>query len=151
MTSIYFLASSRPIEISQRLQSYEEQPLYLAQQRFSITDVYDTWYDVMQPLLTLPYLYEVRGLENDAFFMYLDSEMEVGDTLQLFYMHNQGWHENYVKRALEKQESIHINVGKLTYENEYGTFLFSKKNWINELRRRTLVTDRGVTTIVKYL
>lgn len=150
MTSIYFLASSKPFVLPERLQHYQEQQLYDLHQLFTISDVYEGWYEDMAPLLTLPYLYEVRGLENDAFFMYLESEMEVGDTLELFYMHNQGWHAEYVKQALEKQESIFINVGSLTYENQYGTFQLSQKNWVQELRQRTIVTDRGVTTIVKY-
>lgn len=30
-----------------------------------------------------------------------------------------------------------------------GTFQLSRKNWVEDIERRTLVTDRGVTKIVK--
>lgn len=53
-------------------------------------------------------------------------------------------------RMLDHPEPIHINVGSLTYKNAFGTFKLNEKKWIDDLKHRTLVTDRGVTTIVKY-
>ena len=47
-------------------------------------------------------------------------------------------------------EYIFINVGRLTYQDQYGTYQLNKKNWIDELNHRTLISNSGVTTIVKY-
>ncbi|MER1999618.1 MAG: hypothetical protein ABS882_07570 [Lysinibacillus sp.] len=150
MTSIYFLASSKPFQLSKEIIDYQKNEIYDYSMYFSISEVWEGWYEIMKPLLSMPYLYEVRGLENDAFFMYLEKQMEIGDLIELYYMHHQDWHESYIKRAIESPEPITINVGRLTYVNQYGTYQLNAKNWIEELRHRTLVTDRGVTTIVKY-
>ena len=118
--------------------------------RFSVREAYEWWRNIVKPILSMPYLYEVRGLENHSFFIYLEKYMEIGDTLELYYMPNQDWHKDYIKRVLENPEPITINVGSYTYSNQYGIYQLNAKNWVEELRHRTLLTERGVTTIVNY-
>ncbi|MFZ0443607.1 MAG: hypothetical protein WAM95_02940, partial [Bacillus sp. (in: firmicutes)] len=62
----------------------------------------------------------------------------------------QHWHEEYIQRVLENPEPITINIGSYTYQNQYGKYKLNPKKWVEELSHRTLLTERGVTTIVNY-
>lgn len=76
--------------------------------------------------------------------------MEIGDILELVNVVQQDKAEKLVKEMLENPESIFINVGRLTYQDKYGTYQLNKENWIDDLNHRTLLSNFGVTTIVKY-
>ena len=77
MTSIYFLASSKPFHLPEAIVDYQKNEIYDYSMLFSISEVWEGWNEIMKPLLSMPYLYEVHGLENDAFFMYLEKQMEI--------------------------------------------------------------------------
>ena len=150
MTHITFLASSRPFIIPEHIEAAQRFELLDTRKLFIVHDITEYWSDIMQPFLSMPYLYEAIGLENDAFFQYLEEEMQIGDTLQLFYMNNQNDYDYHLKRAKELADAIDINVGSFTYKHAYGEIQLQPKTWKEELRHRTLVTNRGITTIVKY-
>lgn len=76
--------------------------------------------------------------------------MEVGDVLEIVMIHNINRIDKIVEKMLEKPSSIHLNVGSLTYKNEYGTFQLHRKNLIDDAKHRTILTEHGVTTIEKY-
>ena len=76
--------------------------------------------------------------------------MEIGDCLEIISVPNQRFVYEHVKKILEHPEMIKINTGSLTYENHLGCFHLPVKHWIDDLKHRTLYTDRGITTIVKY-
>ena len=76
--------------------------------------------------------------------------MEVGDVLEIVTIHSINHIEKSIAKMVREPKPITINAGSLTYKNTYGEFQLHKKNWIDDLRHRTIVTDYGVTTIVKY-
>ena len=98
----------------------------------------------------MPYNYEVGGLGNYYFFVYLEKYMEVGDVIELYEIPVQQWYEQYIERVLEHPEPITINVGRYTYQNQYGKYQLNSKKWVEELGHRTLATEYGVTTNLNY-
>ncbi|MDQ0230379.1 hypothetical protein [Metabacillus malikii] len=151
MTEIRFLASPRPFEMPEEIDSYNNQSVF--KEEWSGFNVYETdvfWYGIVQPIVTLPYLYEVSGIGNKYFWIYLEKYFAEGDIIELYEIPVQNWYESYVQRVLEKPESITINLGNYTYQNASGTYQLNPKKWVEELKHRTLLTEFGVTTIVKY-
>jgi hypothetical protein len=59
-------------------------------------------------------------------------------------------YQDSIRKMMDHPQPISINIGSLTYENEYGTFKLKEKNWVEELNHRTLVTEYGITTILRY-
>ncbi|MEH7126121.1 hypothetical protein V7127_23185 [Bacillus sp. JJ1773] len=150
MSGIQFLASSKPFKMPDEIQEYIDWRIYELGMEFSVHETDDYWYQIVQPVLTMPYIYEVSGIGNYYFFVYLEKYMEIGDIIELYEIPIQDRHDFYIKRVLEHPEPITINVGGFTYQNQYGTFQFNHKNWLDELKHRTLLTERGITTIVNY-
>ena len=105
---------------------------------------------MLRPIITLPYVYQVSGIGNDEFFLYVKETMEVGDVLEIVTIHSINHIENIVAKMVRDPQPITINVGSLTYKNAYGEFMLDEKNWVGDLRHRTIASDYGVTTIVKY-
>lgn len=95
-------------------------------------------------------MYIVSGVGNDDFFLYLDKTMEVGYVLEIVTIHSINHIEKSVAKMMRDLQTITINVGSLTYKNAYGEIKLHPKNWIDDLRHRTIITEYGVTTIVKY-
>lgn len=110
----------------------------------------DYYTKTLRDILTLPYLYYVTGVGSSYFWLYLDKYMEEGDVLEIVMIHNINRVDEIVEKMLEKPSSIHLNVGSLTYKNEYGTFQLHQKNWIEDAKHRKILTEHGVTTIRKY-
>ncbi|MDQ6597880.1 hypothetical protein E2K98_30050 [Bacillus salipaludis] len=74
--------------------------------------------------------------------------MELGDTVET-YEHWEG------KKVLPESinvpnEARTINLLQRTYKDEFEEYLFDEKNWLNELTTSTVVSNRSVTTFVKY-
>ena len=105
---------------------------------------------MLRPIITLPYVYQVSGIGNDEFFLYVKETMEVGDVLEMVTIHSINHIEKIVDKMVNDPQPITINVGSLTYKNAYGEFRLEEKNWVDDLRHRTIASDYGVTTIVKY-
>ena len=150
MSAIEFLASSKPIILPEEIECYHTDSLYETEMDFSVLKMDKSWCNIINRVLSMPYVYEARGLGSRSFFIYLDKYMDIGDVIELYTMPVQHWHEEYIQRVLENPEHITINAGRHTYENQYGIFQLSPKNWAEELSHRTLVTERGVTTILKF-
>lgn len=98
----------------------------------------------------MPYIYEARGLGNKDFWTYLDKHMEVGDVLEFYTIPVQQWYQESIRNVIENPKQITINIRSLTYENEYGIIKLDEKKWLEELKHRTLVTEYGITTILRY-
>lgn len=107
------------------------------------------WIEIMQPFFTMPYLYEARGW-NKNFWTYIEHFMGVGDVIKLYHIPVQNWYQDLIRKMMHNPQYVSINIGSRTYENVYGTFEFKEKNWIEELAHRTLVTEYGITTILRY-
>ncbi|MBU8792469.1 MULTISPECIES: hypothetical protein [Oceanobacillus] len=98
--------------------------------------------------LTLPYVYEILGYEKRHFISFLDEFMEYGDAVEVY----EYWDGKKVlpESINVPKEARTINLLQLTYKDEYGEYQLNKKNWLNELETRTVVSNRSVTTFSKY-
>ncbi|MGN1402108.1 MAG: hypothetical protein ACI4XL_11480 [Bacillus sp. (in: firmicutes)] len=150
MSSIQFLASSRPFIMPEEIEDYNNNGLYELDMCFSVYETDKWWRDIVKPVLSMPYIYEVGGLGNHYFFVYLEKYMDIGDVIELYEIPVQQWYEEYIQRVRKVPEPITINIGSYTYQNQYGNFQLNPKKWVEELSHRTLLTERGVTTIIKY-
>ena len=150
MSAIHFLASSKALIFPEETDGHHIDGIYDTDTEFSVMETDKEWQEIVQQIFSMPYIYETSGLGSPCFLIYLDKYMDIGDVMELYTMPVQHWHEEYIGRVLEKPEPISVNVGRYTYENKYGLFRLNPKKWQEELSHRTLVTDRGVTTIVKY-
>jgi hypothetical protein len=149
MTEIQFLASSKPFSIPREI---EESNGFFFERgvSFFVNNLDPYWTEIMQPFFMMPYLFEVRGLGNKNFWTYIEHFMEVGDVIELYHISVQNWYQDSIRKMMDNPQHISINIGSRTYENAYGTFKLNKKNWIEELSHRTLVTEYGITTILRY-
>ncbi len=149
MSEIQFLASTKPFIIPKEMEEnnggFFENGL-----SFSVYDLDPYWIKIAQQILTLPYLYEARGLGNKDFWTYIDKYMEVGDVLELYTIPVQQWYQESIRNVLENPKHIKINIGRRTYHYELGIMKLNEKNWLEELSHRILVTEYGVTTIENY-
>lgn len=153
MTTYTFLASSKKIQLPYELVAFNNARVFNESESFGIgeLDGAEEWYKKnLNPIITLPYLYTVSGIGNDDFFLYLEKTMEVGDVLEIETIHSINHIDKSVAKMIRNPQPITINVGSLTYKNSYGEFKLHPKNWLEDLRHRTIVTEYGVTTIVKY-
>ncbi|WP_428912167.1 hypothetical protein [Niallia sp. Krafla_26] len=78
-------------------------------------------------------------------WVYIEKHMEIGGVLEIITVPDQRYAYAYVRKILDNPKRIIINVGNLTYENDLGCFQLNKKDWIDDLKHRTLYTDRGIT------
>ncbi|MBT2680702.1 hypothetical protein J7E38_16955 [Bacillus sp. ISL-35] len=149
MTEIQFLASSKPFSIPQEM---EENSGFFFENgvSFVVHDLEEYWIEIMQPFFTMPYLYEARGLGNKNFWTYIGHYMELGDVIELYQIPVQNWYQDSIRKILEHPQQISINIGSRIYQNQYGTYTLREKNWIEDLSHRTLVTEYGITTILRY-
>ena len=154
MTAITFLGSSKPFIIPEEIERYNNRTVFDQTDdwfQLGVSEVEDTgWEDETKRLFTLPYLYEIRGVYDSLFLLYLEKYMEVGDILELLYIPNQHDFATYERKIMEDPDPILINIGSLTYQNRYGTYQLHPEKWVEELRRKNFVTEFGITTIVKY-
>ncbi|GEM_PF-772486 len=154
MSEITFLASTKPFKIPDEIQEYNNRSVFDSIEdcvQLIVTEVDEYgWEDLVKDLFTLPYIYEIIGADSQLFLLYLEKHMEVGEVLELLHFPDQHAFEFYVKRLMEKPEPIEINVGRLTYQDQYGAYQFNPKKWVEELSHKNFLTEYGVTTIVKY-
>lgn len=150
MSSILFLASPRPFELPVEIESYNNRTIFEEPWcGFDISETDKYWVEIIKPIITLPYVYEVTGLGNQYFFVYLEKYFAEGYILELYEIPVQNWYNDSIQRALEYDETITIDLKNYVYQNHLGTFQLNRKNLVEDLEHRTLVTERGVTTIVK--
>ncbi|MFZ0446510.1 MAG: hypothetical protein WAM95_18155 [Bacillus sp. (in: firmicutes)] len=154
MSGYIFLASSKEIELPEKIAEYNNRRIFDEPNKsftLSVPTEQDEWeIEQLRKIVTMPYIYYIGGLGSEYFWLYLEKYMEVGDVLEIISIYQQDETDIYVQKMLDNPEPIHINVGSLTYTNAYGNFQLNRKKWVDDLMHRTLVTDRGVTTIVKY-
>lgn len=98
--------------------------------------------------LTLPYNYEILGFEKLSFISLLDECMEYGDVVEIY----EYWDGKKVlpQSINVPKEARTINLLQRTYKDEFRECQLNKKNWMNELETRIVVSSRSVTTFVKY-
>lgn len=144
-TSIELLASSKPIVEEEQLKKG-----YLVQYDLGFEQLENYYYEKVKHLFMMPYVYSVHGLYTDAFYNYLQNHMELGDSLEIFEIPDPEKLDNLLKTIHKTPFAIQINLIELTYQNQYGTFSLHKKNWVDELKHRALMTLDGITLIRKY-
>lgn len=153
MTEITFLASSKPLQIPDEIEEYNNQRLFEREEDaifFSVYEVDDYWKDEMNGLFSMPYIYEAQGVGNKLFLTYIEKYMELGDVLEIYHVPNQHAFENYKQRIKEHPEPIEVNVGSYTFRTNYGLYQFKSNKWLEELNHRNYLTNYGVTTFVNY-
>ncbi|MBV7508649.1 hypothetical protein KW850_25880 [Bacillus sp. sid0103] len=153
MTQITFLASSKPFEIPDEIEEYNNRTIFEREEDvifFSVQEVDDYWKKKIEGLFSLPYVYEVNGVGNRLFLTYIEKYLELGDVLEIYQVPNQHVFEEYKQRLEEHPEPIEVNVGSYTYRNIYGLYQLNSIKWLEDLNHRNYITHRGITTIVKY-
>ena len=154
MTAITFLASSKPFIIPEEILTYNDRTVFERMEDFIrlwVREVdLDVWGEWIEGLFTLPYIYEISGADTPSFLLYLEKYFEEGDVLELLHCPNQNDFEYYRRKLKDAQEPIVINVGRLTFQNSYGTYQLNPKKWVEELSHKNYLTEYGITTIVKY-
>lgn len=86
MSSILFLASPRPFDLPVEIESYNNRTIFEEPWcGFDISETDKYWVEIIKPIITLPYVYEVTGLGNQYFFVYLEKYFAEGDILELYY------------------------------------------------------------------
>ena len=83
MSGIQFLASSKPFVLPKEIDDYNKSGIYETGMSFSVREADKWWCDIVKPILSMPYIYEVGGLENHYFFVYLEKYMNTGDIIEL--------------------------------------------------------------------
>ncbi|WP_199615293.1 hypothetical protein [Paenibacillus alkalitolerans] len=97
--------------------------------------------------LTLPYVYEIYGYEKLSLISFLEEFMEFGDVVEIY----EYWEGQALPESINvPKEARTINLLQRTYKDEFGEYQFDKRNWMEELATRTVVSNRSVTTFVKY-
>lgn len=153
MSGFTAMASSKEIILPNEIQEYNNKRIYDIPNKEFILSKLDEWEEEgVRQAFTMPYIYNIGGVMggDDYFWVYIEKYMEIGDVLEIISVPNQAYVYEHVNKILDNPEPIKINVGSLTYENFLGCFQLNKKNWIEDLKHRTLYTERGITTIVKY-
>lgn len=153
MTQITFLASSKPFQIPDEIEEYNNRTVFEREEDaiyFSVQEVGDYWKDEIKGLFTMPYIYEAVGVGNKLFLRYIEKYMELGDVLEIYQVPNQHAFENYKQRMEEHPEPIEVNVGNHTYRTIYGLYQLNPKKWLEELSHRNYITHNGVITFVNY-
>ncbi|MGM7637185.1 hypothetical protein [Bacillus sp. Hm123] len=154
MSAITFLASSTPFEIPAEIQAYNDRRVFEREEDLLHLYVIDAekygWSGVVKGYFSLPYIYEIVGADTNLFLLYLEKYMEMGDVLELLHMPNQHNEDYYLEKIERNPSDIYINVGSLTYQNEYMTYRLDPENWKVELSNKTYLTEHGITKIVKY-
>lgn len=154
MSEITFLASSKPFIIPDEIEDYYNHTVFNRMEDFVGLWVNEVdalgWGEYVEGLFTMPYIYEITGAGTKLFLLYLEKYMETGDVLELLYIPNQNDFEYYQKRLVEVPEPIFINIERLTYQDQYGTYQLKPKKWAEELGHKNYLTEFGVATIVKY-
>lgn len=153
MTQITFLASSRPFEIPDEIEEYNNRKVFESEEDaiyFSVQDLDNYWIKEIKGLFSLPYVYEAFGVGNRLFLTYIKKYMELGDLLEIYHVPNQHALEKYIHRMQENPEPIEVNVGSHTYRNIYGLYQLDSKKWSEELSHRNYISHHGITTFVKY-
>lgn len=153
MSQITFLASSKPFEMPEEIETYNKRTAFESEEDvhfFTVQKLDDGWLDEIEGLFSLPYLYEVEGIESRSFLTYLEKYMETGDVFEVYGVPNQHALETYIQKLRENPEPIRVNVGSLTYKDSYGRYQFTAKHWVEEMSHRNYLSLRGVTTFEKF-
>lgn len=151
MSGFIAIASSKEIILPSEIQEYNDKRIFdIPNKAFSLSGLHKWEKEGVKQAFTMPYIYDADGVGADYFWIYIKKYMEVGDVLEIISVPNQRYVYEHVRKILENPEHIIINVGSLTYENFLGCFQLNKRDWIEDLKHRTLYTDKGITTIVKY-
>lgn len=99
------------------------------------------WVEELDGLFTMTYVYEVnRGIDVKFFLDFLESDMEVGDVIEIYHVPNQHALKDYVKNMLRKQEPIEVNISSYLYKTIYDKYRLKNKCWKNELRQKTALS-----------
>jgi hypothetical protein len=125
MTEIAFLASSKPFEIPDEIEEFNNRTVFERVEDFiffNVQEIDEYWKKEVVGLFSLPYIYEVNGVGNQLFLKYIEKYMDIGDVLEIYAVPNQHEFEKYKQKMQENPEPIEINVGSYTYRDIYGSY-----------------------------
>lgn len=83
MSRIQFLASSKPFIMPEEIENYHNNGIDELDMCFSVYEADKWWCDIVKPVLSMPYIYEV-GVLGNHFFVYLEKYMDIGDVIELY-------------------------------------------------------------------
>lgn len=95
---------------------------------------------------TLPYLYEAYD-DDLPLLMLLNELMAIGDVVEL-YEYCEGKKGGVAVNR--REEAVTVNLHQKTYQDQHGTYKLNQKKWLNDLATKRYLTDRSVTTFLKY-
>lgn len=151
MSGFIAIASSKEIILPNEIQDYNDRRIFdIPNKAFSISRLHEWEEEGVKQAFTMPYIYDTDGVGDEYFWVYIEKYMEIGDILEIISVPNQAYVYEHARKILDNNERILINVGNRTYESFFGCIQLNKKDWVEDLKYRTLYTDRGITTIVKY-
>ncbi|MER2059066.1 MAG: hypothetical protein ABTA16_09605 [Niallia sp.] len=153
MSEITFLASSKPFQIPDEIEDYNNRTYFESEEdfiSFYVEEIDDYWAKEVEGLFSMPYIYEVYGIGNRLFLKYLEKYMEIGDVLEIYTVPNQHDFEYYIQQMLVNPQPIEVNVRSLIYKDIYGFYQLNTKKWLEELSHKNYITEHGITTILKY-
>ncbi|MFZ0443663.1 MAG: hypothetical protein WAM95_03225 [Bacillus sp. (in: firmicutes)] len=78
MSGIQFLASSKPFKMPDEIEDYNNGGVYEIGMCFSVYEADQWWCDIVKSVISMPYIYEVGGIGDYYFFVYLEKYMEIG-------------------------------------------------------------------------
>lgn len=153
MSEITFLASSKPFEIPEEIQEYNQRREFENEEDymfFSVREASKDWLQEVEPLFSMPYIYEAEGVGNGLFLTYLEKYMETGEVLEVYRVPNQHIFPSYKKKVQDEPEPIKVNTASYTYRDASGLYQLKPKNWVEELSHRNYIAQNSITTFVKY-
>ncbi|MTH54228.1 hypothetical protein GKZ89_12525 [Bacillus mangrovi] len=117
MSDITFMASSKKFVIPDEIEQYNNRRVFEREEDFMqlwVQKAHPYWLEELEKgLFILPYIYEISGVGNALFLLYLEKYMETGDELELLYIPNQHAFRDYERRMLDNPRHFWINTGSL--------------------------------------
>lgn len=112
MTGYIFLASSKEIELPEKIAEYNKRGIFDEPNKsftLSVSTEQDEWeIEQLRKIVTMPYIYYIYGLGSEYFWLYLEKYMEVGDVLEIISIYQQDETDKYVRKMLDNPEPIHM-------------------------------------------
>lgn len=153
MTGITFLASSKPFMLPPEIEAYNRKIIFEKEEDhlfFAVEKADEFWCKTIQPLFSMPYIYEAEGIGNRLFLLYLERYMEYGEVIEICHIPNQHAYLNYIDKFKENPTTIEVNTVRFTYRDASGCYQLNSRTWIEELSHRNYNSPHSVTRFVKF-
>ena len=105
MSGFIAIASSKEIVLPREIQEYYDKRIFeIPNKAFSLSQLHVWEEEGVKPAFTMPYIYNVGGIGDEHFWLYIEKYMEIGDILEIISVPNQRYVYEHVKKILENPE-----------------------------------------------